>query len=423
MLICRKGDYIDIELLLVGDELLSGRISDQNGSWLSGFLFKQGISLKRITIINDDLETFISAVKEILGRSDAVITSGGLGPTLDDLTKLALAKLFNEPLEANDEALKITQENYRRKGKNFDKESKLNNSYEFLPQSVFPLNNPDGYAPGLGAYYQDKPILCAPGVPREFKSMVEKEFLPLLTKKYKTIQKKLQWTCRTIGIPEEKIYFDLAPNLWEELGQFGSVSSYPQIWGIDIVVTYEESDLIAPRLNQIVNSSKIKDYIWQIGNLSLEELVIKNAIEKNITISVAESCTGGLISSRLTDVPGSSKIFKGNITSYSNEAKINLLEVKPKTLNSEGAVSESVVEEMALGVLKKLNSNISVSTSGIAGPDGGSSEKPVGTLALGWATKNGRGSEVVKYSGNRKRLKNIFTQKALFKLLELINQG
>lgn len=414
---------MELELLLIGDELLSGRISDKNGSWLSAFLFKLGVSLKRITTVSDNPDIIESTLKEILKRSDAVITSGGLGPTLDDVTKLSLGNLFNETMEASEKALEITRINYQRKGKNFDNQNKSKNAYDFLPKSVFPINNPDGYAPGLGAYYEGKAILCGPGVPREFRTIVEKEFMPILLKDQGAIVRQVQWTCRTMGVPEEKIYFDLAPEIWEKLSQYGSVSSYPQTWGIDIVVTYPESNEIPEKLNQIVNATPIKDYIWQIGNLSLEELVIKTAIEKNISISVAESCTGGMIASRLTDIPGCSKVFKGNITSYSNEAKVNLLEVSKSSLENHGAVSETVAKQMAIGALKKLNSDISVSTTGISGPDGGSEEKPIGTLALGWANKKDSHSELLNYSGDRKRLKAIFTQKALFKLLDLLKQA
>lgn len=414
-----------VELLIIGDEILNGRISDKNGPWLSSFLFSKGLPLKRITSIRDEIDQIIAAILEAKKRSTVLILSGGLGPTLDDVTKDALGKLLNKPLTLNQNALEVASLNYQRNGRDFNDVIPKGNKYHYLPEGILPLNNPLGYAPGLMTTIDNTQIFCAPGVPREFKAMVEEEFLPLILKKHKITKFPIQVTIRTRGIPEEKIFNEVVPNLWEELSKKGQVSSYPQVWGIDIVVTLEDSSdkKIPEEIYQILKDSPLHPYVWQYGNQKIEEFILQLAKEKNLKISCVESCTGGLIASRLTNISGSSESFLGSATTYSNEAKINLLKVKELSLKNKGAVSHEVAQEMALGGNQLFHSDICVSTTGIAGPTGGSDEKPVGTIFIGISKKGKAESKNFEFRGDRLRLKEIFSQQALFLLLEKIKEG
>lgn len=233
-----------------------------------------------------------------------------------------------------------------------------------------------------------------------------------------------QIVVRTRGVPEEMIFNKLAKNLWSDLSKIGAVSSLPQVMGIDIVLTlsreasHEDS---LKKVKSIIEKTDLNAHVWQWGNSSLESYILEKCREKNLTISFSESCTGGLSSSRVTDIPGSSSSFLGGIITYANEAKENILGVKQTTILKHGAVSSETAKEMAEGCLKKFGSNLCISWTGIAGPGGGSEEKPVGTLALGWATSKGENDSLMFNAyGSRLRLKNRFSEIGLFRLLELI---
>ncbi len=198
------------------------------------------------------------------------------------------------------------------------------------------------------------------------------------------------------------------------------MSSYPKIGGIDIVVTYEGDR--GKEIQNILEESALAPYIWQFGDLSVEELIIKIAKEKKKTIAVAESCTGGKIASRLTDISGSSEVFLGGVVSYSNECKMKVLQVQKETLDQYGAVSDPTASQMAKGVKELLNADLSISTTGIAGPTGGTPEKPVGTISIGQSYQNTE-SKTYQFHGDRARLKNYFTQVALWSLLDILQSA
>jgi nicotinamide-nucleotide amidase len=217
----------------------------------------------------------------------------------------------------------------------------------------------------------------------------------------------------------------MAPQLWDQLESFGEISSLPHPLGVDIGVKIQADSLIAltekeQKIHSIVKKSKISSSIWHIGAETIEEVIIQKAKEKNLKIGFAESCTGGLLASRITDMPGSSSIFWGSIISYSNEVKINCLDVKEKTLREFGAVSKETAFEMAIGARQKLSVDIAVSTTGIAGPGGATPGKPVGTVGIAVSTKSKTVSEMYHYNGNRTSLKYSFSQAALFQMLDAI---
>lgn len=266
--------------------------------------------------------------------------------------------------------------------------------------------------------------MSAPGVPNEFKAMMDEEFYPLIKKIFGTMLKEnLQTIIRTEGIPEEKIFGELCPNLWSELEKFGKVSSLPHIVGIDIIVSYHGSKRLDLEIKKVIDSTPLSKHVWHWGPEQLSELVLKKAIEKKLTFSFAESCTGGLTSSKITDFSGSSAAFLGSVVSYSNDAKMEILGVDPQTLKNFGAVSVETAIEMATGAREKFNTDIAISITGIAGPTGGSEEKPVGTVVIGFATKVSTGAKSYVMPGDRLRKKDRFSERALLTLLELLNSA
>lgn len=409
---------LSVIMLVIGDEILNGRTKDLNASFLTQYLFKVGLHLHKIEFVRDDEIDFSEALKRSLLTADIVVTSGGIGPTLDDLTKKCLADFFKKPLKINADVEKVIHQNYQRFGRAWEP---THNFYHHFPESFLAFNNPKGLAPGLGFFDQNTEtlVLSAPGVPREFEAMMEEEFYPYIEKHFKNrLQKTYQTVVRTHSAPEEKIFGEIAPHLWSELEKFGKVSSLPHIIGIDIVVTYtgDESTHLHHQkaIKEIFEKSKMAKFVWQYGNLELNQLLLNTLIEKNLTIGFAESCTGGLTSSKITDLNGSSTVFMGSVVSYSNEVKQNILGVKASTLEKFGAVSIECAEEMASGLREKLHVDIAVSITGIAGPTGGSAEKPVGTVCYAVATKNSVKSEKQNMPGDRKRKKDRFSEFALW---------
>lgn len=415
-----------VSMIVIGDEILNGRTVDANATFLTKYLFKMGLHLASIKFIHDDESDMNRALTEAFSESDIVITSGGIGPTLDDKTKKTWASYFGKKIIERTDVAAIVTDNYQRFGRSWQKGM---NHYDFFPEDFIALKNPKGLAPGLGFYDSTKKklLLSGPGVPREFFEMVEVEFLPQIKKYFSSSFKKTyQTVIRTQGVPEEKIFFELCPNLWNDLESIGKVSSLPHTIGIDIVVSYHGNDSDhenkKEKIKQIVNSTPLKNHVWQWGNDSLNELVLNTAVKLNKTFAFAESCTGGLLSSKISDLPGSSAAFWGSVISYDNSVKKNLLSVKQETLDAHGAVSVEVAKEMAEGVLKILNVDFAISTSGIAGPGGGSAEKPVGTVAIGFASKEKSGAYLFHFPGDRIRLKDRFSDKALLILLELMRE-
>jgi nicotinamide-nucleotide amidase len=227
-----------------------------------------------------------------------------------------------------------------------------------------------------------------------------------------------------MGVAEEKIFFELCPTLWSDLEKFGKVSSLPHTIGIDIVVSYH-GDLSGHKkteeeIKKLIQNSALATHVWQYGNRAVNEMVLELATALKSTFSFAESCTGGLVASKMTDLSGSSAVFMGGAVTYANEAKINLLGVKFETLENFGAVSIEVATEMAIGALQKFKTDYAVSISGIAGPTGGSIDKPVGTVVIGFATKNKSGARKFLFPGDRIRRKERFSDMALLTLLELM---
>ena len=414
-------------IIIIGNEILNGRTRDANGFFLANWLKDQGFTNQQMIVVPDDRISVENALKISWENSDLIITTGGLGPTLDDVTKDILSKYFKAELEESEQAKNFTIDHYKRINRDWNPEL---NHYHMIPQGFEAVFNPAGLAPGLLNFKENKLLLCAPGVPRELQAMA-KESWPNKIKQYfpNNESKKVESiVLRTKGIYEEKIFSQI-PELWSEMKKYGHPSSLPQVMGIDLVITIdqekrEKKDEYLKSFQKFINQSELKSYVWQWGDESLPSFVLKKAREKGLTIGLAESCTGGLLGKQITDIPGCSDVFIGSVVSYHNNAKQSVLGVPSETLNTFGAVSSETAQAMAKGVFNILHCDLGFSITGIAGPGGGTEEKPVGTVHMAVATKNGTIEKPFKFQfyGDRALVRTRFAHQALFLILDAINE-
>jgi nicotinamide-nucleotide amidase len=406
---------MNFELIIIGNELLNGKIQDKNIHWFSKYCYENNYNLSGVQIIGDSRSDFTKALDKAKLSADVIITTGGLGPTKDDITKSMMAEYFKKEIRHSEVALEVTLAHYKRGNKEY-KADKLD--YPKIPEDFKALNNPTGYAPALSFEFEKgKYIFNTPGVPSEFKAVVTESITPILPKSNSFSKHVIIKTWR---LPEVNIFTELCPDLWGKLVDFGEVSSLPHLLGVDIGIRITNSSH-EQRIIDMIYKTKLKDYIWHIGSESLEEIIIQKAKEKSIKFGFAESCTGGLCASRITDIAGCSSVFWGSIVSYSNEVKMKTLNVSLETLKDFGAVSLETAKEMAEGALVNMNLDIAITTTGIAGPGGATEGKPVGTVGIGIATKDKSESKIYNFNGTREELKFRFSQMALFTLLEQIN--
>lgn len=367
------------EIITIGDEILYGQIVDTNSQWISTELDKAGIKVLRKTTIGDTEEEIIGALKEAEQRAEIILITGGLGPTNDDLTKPVLTKYFNTKLVMNADALANLQSIYDTLGKDI---SDLNRKQAELPESCIMIPNKVGSASGMWFDKNKNTFVSMPGVPHEMKAMMTSEIIPLLQKKYKTpyIYHKL---IKTVGIGES----DLATLIekWEKnLPEHIKLAYLPSLAQVKLRLTSfgkDRSSLIKEVDDQINLLKPLAGkYIFGYDKDELAKVVGHMLKLANQNIAVAESCTGGYISHLITSIPGSSAYFRGGITPYQNDIKVNMLHVNPETIFEHGAVSEETVTEMAENVRKLYHTDFGLATSGIAGPTGATPEKPVGMI-------------------------------------------
>lgn len=415
-----------IGLLIVGNEILEGKISDANTRQLSMFLQKNHLDLSTSVIVSDTLEAIQKGLETLFSLCDVIITSGGLGPTKDDVTKEAIANFLGRTISFSEDSFNVSQANYERMGRPFPGKD---HGYCYLPQGFVPLNNSTGFAPALFAEHLGKYLLCGAGVPKEFMSLLEDHFLNFVQSRFPLSGELIEnFTVRTKKIPEEKIFGEVDPHLWDALSKLGNVSSLPTTMGVDIGVKLKASDANEleekkAKAQEIFKSSPVFSSIWQFGSLSLEEYIVKMANKKNITYGFAESATGGMCSHRITNISGSSKTFIGSVVSYAESVKHTILNVEAVTLKNYGVVSVQTASEMSAGLSQQLKTKIAVSITGIAGPSGGSTDKPVGTVCFG-VTNNGKTlTHSAYFKGDREQLKLRFSQAALFYLLEELEKS
>ncbi len=390
------------EIISIGDELLIGQIINTNASWMAAELNKTGIRVSRVTAIGDNAEDINYALKTACEQNNIVLLTGGLGPTKDDKTKKILAEYFDSDMVFHEPTFEHIKTLF--KARNFDL-SALNRKQAEIPGKCMPLPNTNGTAPGMWFEKNGKVIVSMPGVPFEMQPMIKDEVIPRLQKKYKLpfIYHK---TIMTHGLPESKLAERIS-NLENSLPEHIKLAYLPQpgIVRLRLSATGPDRKALEEEVNNYCRKflKVIPELIFGYDDTTLEEVAGQLLKDKNLSISTAESCTGGYLAHLITSIPGSSGYYKGSVISYANEIKINELGVSPTDLETYGAVSRQVVEQMASGVRKKLDTDYSLSVSGIAGPDGGTDEKPVGTVWIALAGPEDVQSKLFHFGEHRQR--------------------
>lgn len=369
-----------VEILCVGTELLLGDILNTNAQFLAKEFGAMGFSMYHQAVVGDNVERLKREFELAINRADIVVTTGGLGPTDDDLTKETAAEYFNKKLifhkESYDEIVKF----FNKIGKEI---SENNKKQAYFPEGCTILKNDHGTAPGCIIDENDKVVILLPGPPREIIPMFRNYVIPYLRKYQEgTIVSKVLRVC---GIGESgaaEMLKDLIDNQTNP-----TIAPYAKDNEVTFRITAKaESEEVAMKLIEPMERKvreRLKENVYGVGDTSLEDVLGAMLIEKKLTIATAESCTGGLLSGRLINYPGISEVFMEGAVTYSNEAKMNRLGVKKETLESYGAVSSETAAEMAKGIAKTAGTNIGVSTTGVAGPGGGTKEKPVGLVYVG----------------------------------------
>ncbi len=395
---------MNASIINIGNELLSGLIVNTNASYIAQLLDESGIDVKRIDTIADNVEEINEALDYHLQLNDLLIITGGLGPTNDDITKLTLADKFGMKLVFHQPSFDNVQRMFANRGIEV---SETNRQQAFLPDGCIPLLNTQGTAPGMWFEIGDKVIIAIPGVPFEMKILMQEEIIPRLQSKVgdRIIVRKMFYTS---GVAESNLQ-DLL-SAWEAtlpksvqlayLPEPGVVKLRLSIWASN---KEEGTESLKFYSDSIKN--ELGPLIYGEDEDTLASVVGKMLSAKGKTLSVAESCTGGNVAHLLTTIPGCSSYFKGGVVSYANEVKSEVLGVDSELIAKHGAVSEEVVKEMALHVKELLKTDYAIATSGIAGPEGGSVEKPVGTIWIAVATP--KGVEAKRFNFGEHRQRNI----------------
>ena len=409
------------EIITIGDEILIGQIVDTNSAWISEQLNLYGIEVYQITSVHDSREHILSAIDNARKNADLVLITGGLGPTKDDITKHTLCEYFNTRLVLNEEVLAWVQDMLTQRGVQLNQ---LNRDQALVPENCIVIPNRTGTAPGMWFEKDNTIFVSMPGVPFEMMDMMEKEILPRLQRTGKT-ESIYHKTVLTQGLPESMLAEKVEE--WEnQLPPFIKLAYLPSAlmvklrlsaYGTDMFFLKSEVEKQVDRLKTI-----IPNHIFGYNDETLAGVIGRKLTELGCTLSTAESCTGGNIAHFITSNPGSSAYFVGSVVAYSNEIKKQLLGVSAESLEKYGAVSEQVAREMAIGVKKQMQTDYAVSTTGIAGPDGGTEEKPVGTVWVAVAGKNEVVAKKFNFLHNRERNILRSTQSALNLLRCLIIQ-
>ncbi|NUM31452.1 MAG: competence/damage-inducible protein A [Bacteroidetes bacterium] len=409
---------ITAEIITIGDEILIGQIVNTNAVWLSQQLVKIGVWVSKIASVGDNSTHISYSLKQALLSNNIVIITGGLGPTNDDITKKTLQDFFKTGLKKVDEVENHIKSTFK----------KVN--VEFLPvheQQSYILGNSSllfnnyGTAPGMWIDENEKTVIILPGVPKEMKGIMSDFALDKIKLKYK-LPEIISKSIVTYGIPESTLA-EILKETENQLPDNIKLAYLPSFSSVKLRLTSVSYDL---NFINTVFENCFKEILQKIPtaniaaiqDLKQEEIIGKLLSDKGKTLSIAESCTGGYVSHLITSVSGSSQYFKGSVTSYSNSAKINILEVEQSTIDNFGAVSEQCVRQMAKGVRKKFDSDYAISTSGIAGPTGETPDKPIGTVWIAVCNRDKCLTKKIKLKGNREDI----IKNSSFTALEFLRQ-
>ena len=407
----------ELELITVGDELLLGFTIDTNGAYIARRLAEHGVAVVRRSSVGDTVDAIASVLREALTRTGAVITTGGLGPTSDDLTRDAIAQVFGRGLRVDEDHVAWMRERWRTRFGRDMPES--NRRQAMVPVGARKLDNKHGSAPGIFIDDESRGFVVAlPGVPRELRGMVDDTLIPLLRERGWLDQDSClqSLTIRTTGIAESLLQDklkDVSAIAQPEL-QFAYL---PGVDGVDLRLTTQAGSAAeaGARLQHAAAAlrSVVGEWIYGEDDTDLARVVLERCRARTLRLAVAESCTGGLLGARLTAIPGSSDVFLGGVIAYANDVKVRELGVAPPDLERHGAVSEAVVRAMATGAQKRFSADLALSITGIAGPDGGTPEKPVGLVWLGAALRDVVETRKIQSWGDRQEIRYRAAQAAL----------
>jgi nicotinamide-nucleotide amidase len=392
------------EIITIGDEILIGQIVDTNSAWMAQKLNEEGIRVKQISSVSDDRQHILTALTEATTRADIIFITGGLGPTKDDITKQTLAEYFNVKLVINDEALNNVLNIFKRYNRPL---LEVNRKQAEVPENCEIILNNNGTAPGMWFNVDGKIYVSMPGVPFEMKYMMEETVIPKLKTALK-LPVIIHKTILTVGEGESFLAEKIA-DIENELPANIKLAYLPKIGQVRLRLSaYSDgesslSDKLEEFASRIVE--RVGNNVVAEEDIPLEKVILNHMADKGLTLSVAESCTGGYVSHLITQHEGSSQVFLGGAITYSNDLKEEILGVKNETIYQFGAVSQETATEMVEGALRQFKSDYALAITGIAGPGGGTLEKPVGTVWI--AVANANKTVVKKFTFGNKRLQNI----------------
>lgn len=412
-------------LVTVGNELLYGETVDTNAAWLGRSLSRLGIEVRRSFTVRDIAADIQEAVRAAMDGADLVLVSGGLGPTPDDLTKAAVADLLGREIRLDQGLLDQLAERFRARG--YDRLPAPNRTQAEVPEGAIVLRNPNGTAPGLGLEADSCLIVLLPGVPRELKGIFEGDLTPLIRQRLSDrLQPVHHRVIHTTGIPESRLSELLEELLPDDMGPVG-LAFLPDVRGVDLRlsargVTEAEAEEWFARIGSAIEPA-VGKWRFEAQSGDVAEALSEALRARGLTVATAESCTGGLVAKRITDLPGSSDVFVGGVVAYHNAVKVAELGVSAADIEEHGAVSEPVARQMARGVRQRFGASTGIGITGVAGPGGGSAEKPVGTVWIGIAVGDEVDARLVRLPGDRAAVRERAAQAALGWLLRRVRRA
>jgi nicotinamide-nucleotide amidase len=409
------------EIITIGDEILIGQIVDTNSAWMARHLNEVGIRVKQISSVSDDREHILKALAEAHNRADIILITGGLGPTKDDITKKTIAAYFGVGMIENAAALDNVTRIFAKYNRPLLEVNRLQTQ---VPENCEVILNKNGTAPGMWFNHEGKIYVSMPGVPFEMMYMMEDEVIPKLRSTLK-LPVIIHKTILTAG-EGESFLADRIADIEDSLPPYIKLAYLPKLGQVRLRLSGEGDDetLLKQKVNEYAEqiTKRVGSFVVAQEDIPLEKVILNMMAEKGLKLSVAESCTGGYISHLFTQHAGSSEVFLGGAVTYSNGMKEQLLGVKKETMEKYGAVSGEVVTEMVEGALRNFGSDYAIAVTGIAGPGGGSDEKPVGTVWIAAATKGK--TQIKKFTFGNKRIQNIERSSisAFFMLITLLKE-
>jgi nicotinamide-nucleotide amidase len=382
------------EIITIGTELLLGQLVDTNTTYIAKALADAGIDVHHQTSVGDNTERIAGAVRDGLRRADCVIIAGGLGPTVDDLTRDGVSQATSRPLELDENSLKRIGAMFARLGRPM---ADNNRRQAMVPKGALVLDNDQGTAPGFIIEEGSRAVIAVPGVPREMRAMISQQAVPWIVKRYGIEGTIVTRVLKTIGLGESDLDSRIADLF--HAGVNPSIAVLAHYGQVDVKLTAkaETRELAIAMIDKLepLVRERLPDCIYAVDGGPIEQVVGDMLRARRWTLATAESCTGGLIASTITTVPGSSDYYLGGVVSYANEAKLDFLDVAPELVERHGAVSAEVATAMAVGVQGRLHASCAIAVTGVAGPGGGSEEKPIGLVYVALATPDG-GADVRK---------------------------